>query len=322
MKWWCSVVEAWKGKPIGFVLFSTLLLATCITVSGKSLLQASEGYSDHVEVSFSNHAQAQHARNVAVVAARQDPDVRAAFLKARETGAREDLARARALLAKTERAIFRRIAHVRASGKGWGQIAHYYGVHPGVLGLGHSKRKAQYGRKSSMHAHSRFHASSDTTSERFPNHAQARHAKNLAISAARKDSQVRRAFWRARETGNLQDLADAKALLARTARSINREIARLRESGLGWGEIAGHYRVHPGTLGLGHSKAKDPYGLEWSIQERRPRQTAEAKTGRFKNDRSKKNGKGRAVGNGNSNGHGHGNGKGHGGGNGHGKGNK
>jgi hypothetical protein len=320
VKWWRSVVEAWKGKPFGFVLFSTLLLVICVTVSGKSLLQASQGYSDHMVVSFPNHAQAQHARNVAVVAARQDPDVRAAFLKARETGAREDLARARALLARTERAIFRRIAHVRASGVGWGQIAHYYGVHPGVLGLGHSKRNAQNGWKSSMHAHSRFHASSDTTSVRFPNHAQAGHARNLAISAARKDPQVRRAFWRARETGNPQDLADAKALLARTARSINREIAGLRESGLGWGEIAGHYRVHPSTLGLGHSKAKGHYGFERSIPERRPKQTAEAKTGRFKGDRAKENGKGRAVGNGN--GHGRGNGKGHGGGSGHGKGNK
>jgi hypothetical protein len=207
MKWWRSVVEAWKGKPFGFVLFSTLLLVICITVSGKSLLQASQGYSDHMEVSFPNHAQAQHARNVAVVAARQDPDVRAAFLKARQTGAREDLARARALLARTERAIFRRIAHVRASGKGWGQIAHYYGVHPGVLGLG-------------------------------------------------------------------------------------------------------------------HSKAKGHYGFERSIPERRPKQTAEAKTRGSKGDRAKENGKGRAAGNGNSNGHGHGNGKGHGGGNGHGKGNK
>lgn len=316
MKWWCSIVEAWKGKPIGFVLFSTLLLVICITVSGKSLLQASVGYSDHMKVSFPNHAQAQHARNVAIVAARQDPGVRAAFLKARETGALEDLARARALLARTERAIFRRIAHMRASGVGWGQIAHYYGVRPGVLGLGHSKRKAQYGRKSSMYAHGRFHASSDTIWVRFPNHAQARHAKNVAMSAARKDSQVRRAFWRARETGNPQDLANAKALLARTARSINREIARMRESGVGWGEIAGHYRVHPGTLGLGHSKAKDYYGLERSIQEQRPRQTAEAKTRGSKGDPAKENGNGRTVG------HGHGNGKGHGGGNGHGKGNK
>jgi len=31
---------------------------------------------------------------------------------------------------------------MRASGMGWGEIAHELGVHPGVLGLGHTKDKA------------------------------------------------------------------------------------------------------------------------------------------------------------------------------------
>jgi len=322
MKLQLSIRDTGMGRSIRFLLFGTFLVLVCITVSGTSWLQAHEGYSDAIQVSFPNHAQAQHAKNVAIIAARQDPDVRAAFLKARETGAPEDLAKARALLARTERAIFRKTAHMRASGVGWGEIARHYGVHPGELGLGHWKRKAQWGPRSQLHAYRRPHPSSETTRVSFPNHAQARHAKNVAISVARKDPEVRRAFWRARETGDPQDFAHAKALLARKAKGINREIVNMRDSGSGWGEIAAYYRVHPGVIGLGHSKTEDHHGSRALIQKRRPMETPEAKTRGFKGDWEKGNGNGRVVGHRSRNGHGNANGKGHGSGNGHGKGKK
>jgi len=35
------------------------------------------------------------------------------------------------------------IEGMRVSGMGWGEIAHELGVHPGVLGLGHTKDKAR-----------------------------------------------------------------------------------------------------------------------------------------------------------------------------------
>lgn len=37
------------------------------------------------------------------------------------------------------------IAQMRADGMGWGEIAHALGVHPGVLGLGHSKKSTAAG---------------------------------------------------------------------------------------------------------------------------------------------------------------------------------
>ena len=163
---------------------------------------------------------------------------------------------------------------------------------------------------------------SDAIHVSFPNHAQARHAKNVAISVARKDPEVRRAFWRARETGDPQDFAHAKALLARKAKGINREIVNMRDSGSGWGEIAAYYRVHPGVIGLGHSKTEDHHGSMALIQKRRPMEIPEAKTRGFNGDWEMRNGNGLVVGQRGRNGHGNANGKGHGGGNGHGKGKK
>jgi uncharacterized membrane protein YgcG len=142
MKWWSSVQETRKGKPIGFILLSTFLVLFCITVwAANSVMQASEHNADTGKVSFSNHAQEQHARNVAISAARKDLEVIAAFSEAKESGDSKALDDAKSLLRTRTREIYRQIAEKRASGMGWGDIAKYYGIHPSVLGLGHSKIK-------------------------------------------------------------------------------------------------------------------------------------------------------------------------------------
>ena len=109
---------------------------------------------------FSNPAQAAHAENLANVAAQNDPRVERAFTTlenaekaleaAKATNNPEIIAAAikNYAIAKThaENALARatcvttwEISAMRSNGMGWGQIAHELGVHPGVLGLGHSK---------------------------------------------------------------------------------------------------------------------------------------------------------------------------------------
>ncbi len=113
--------------------------------------------------SFSNPAQAQHAANLATVAASQ-PDkavetLQSAVDQAEEElnalgdePSEEDLTAAEAKLAEAQEAYAAEIAErtgvltgeieaMRASGIGWGDIAHELGVHPGLLGLGHTKRE-------------------------------------------------------------------------------------------------------------------------------------------------------------------------------------
>lgn len=149
MNWRLSLRGTVNKSSLG-ILLSIFFMLTCIMVwMGKSASQASE------EVSFSNEAQAQHAENVATSAARQDPVVAAAIAKAEETGLPEDIAKAEALLAEMVGVLTQDIADMRGSGMGWGEIAHYFGVHPGVLGLGHSKTKAQYGLQTSTQARGR-----------------------------------------------------------------------------------------------------------------------------------------------------------------------
>jgi hypothetical protein len=153
MDWWFSVRGTGKGRVIGFVL-STFLVVICITVwMGKSSLQASEDIAYTVEVSFPNDAQAQHAENVATSAALRDPEVAAAFAKAKETGYSDDLAKAEALLAEKVEIFIQEIADMRRSDRGWGEIAREFGVHPGVLGLGHSKTEARDGLQAHVKGH-------------------------------------------------------------------------------------------------------------------------------------------------------------------------
>lgn len=145
MNWWLSLRGTVITRSIKFLLLILCILISVMAWMGKSALEASE-------VRFSNDAQVQHAENVAISAALQDPRVREAIEKAKETRDPEDIRRARALLARTVRAIISNIARMRQSGMGWGKIAHHYEVHPSVLGLGHSKTRTQYGLQTSKQA--------------------------------------------------------------------------------------------------------------------------------------------------------------------------
>jgi Na+-transporting methylmalonyl-CoA/oxaloacetate decarboxylase gamma subunit len=155
MNQWSSLRGTMITGSIRFLL-STLFVLMCIMAwMGKSALHASEENTHTTWVRFSNEAQAQHAKNVATSAALQDPRVKEAIAKAKETGDPEDIAKARALLERTVRAITQNIADMRVSGIGWGEIAHRHGIHPSVLGLGHSKKKTQYGLQRSKQARTR-----------------------------------------------------------------------------------------------------------------------------------------------------------------------
>ncbi len=109
---------------------------------------------------FSNPAQAAHAENLAAAAAKNDPNVQAAFvaLEAAEKALQDaeashnenaialaeaayDAAKANfeAALAQAAGVALDEIADMRSDGLGWGQIAHALGLHPGLLGLGHTQ---------------------------------------------------------------------------------------------------------------------------------------------------------------------------------------
>ena len=119
---------------------------------GLSDLHATEDDSENNNTaSFQNQAQAQHANNVATNAALNDPDVIAAIAKAKETGDPNDIAMAHALFAETVGVNTTDIANMRGSGMGWGDIAHHFGLHPSVLGLGHSKSFGKYSAHASTH---------------------------------------------------------------------------------------------------------------------------------------------------------------------------
>jgi hypothetical protein len=111
---------------------------------------------DTVESYFSNPAQAAHAANLAEASALSDEEA-----EALEQEALAELAEAQAALdageisadefAEIEAAIDNRLAGIsgvsvaeigemRATGMGWGEIAHEICVHPSVLGLGHQKK--------------------------------------------------------------------------------------------------------------------------------------------------------------------------------------
>lgn len=113
--------------------------------------------------SFNNPAQAQHAANLASAAASQpdealetlqaaveqaEKDLNALGGEASEeeiTAAEEKLAEAQeayaAEISERTGVVTGEIEAMRNSGMGWGQIAQELGLHPGLLGLGHTKRE-------------------------------------------------------------------------------------------------------------------------------------------------------------------------------------
>ena len=83
----------------------------------------------------------------------------------------------------------------------------------------------------------------DTTSH-FTSHAQVQRAENLANIHAEKTVDP-----------NLTETEYQEAL-ASAADTTKEAISEMRESGMGWGQIAHELDIHPGFLGLGHYKDK------------------------------------------------------------------
>jgi hypothetical protein len=76
----------------------------------------------------------------------------------------------------------------------------------------------------------------------FQNAAQAQHAENIATKVALQDR-------------------------AKTKEGITQDIYDMRSSGMGWGEIAKYYGLHPSILGLGHPKSKHEDAAQISKQQ-------------------------------------------------------
>jgi len=109
------------------------------------------------EPAYQNPAQAAHAANLAE-AAYEKIDAEIAVLEDRliaeeaKTPAEQDQTLIDQLNTELDELAAQRtgieqgdIAQMRANGMGWGEIAHALGVHPGVLGLGHSKKSTAAG---------------------------------------------------------------------------------------------------------------------------------------------------------------------------------
>lgn len=120
-----------KQIPLKKFLFALFVCASVVTWIGISTIFADEDDpADNTEASFQNPAQAQHANNVAILAALQDSDV----IEAKENGA-ENLAD---IIDAKIAEITEEILELRAEGYGWGYIAKLKNVTPKYLGLGHS----------------------------------------------------------------------------------------------------------------------------------------------------------------------------------------
>ena len=127
------------------MLLTFLVCASFVSWMGISTLFADEDdpadNKENTELSFQNAAQTKHAKNVAIKAALQDPDVIAAIEEAKKSG---DFDEARALFKETVADNTQQISQMRAEGRGWGEIAKEFDVHPKYLGLGHYKHKSKH----------------------------------------------------------------------------------------------------------------------------------------------------------------------------------
>lgn len=112
-------------------------------------------------------------------------------------------------------------------------------------------------------------------SGKITNAAQEQHAQNLAEAAALQDSGVssfkeylgyaERELEEAKRSGDEEKIEQAQIAydsakasfeetLAKETVSQREDIAKMRQSGMGWGEIAHKLGVHTSVLGLGHAK--------------------------------------------------------------------
>jgi hypothetical protein len=147
--------------------FRPVILTAAFCIGLGTGMQAHNGMAeetagdDGYTPTFANPAQAQHAANIAeAVAAEPDAatldalsaveDAEAALREAEEAGNQQEIDAARLRLAEAEQAyaeviearigvITSEIEAMRDADMGWGEIARELGVHPSVLGLGHTK---------------------------------------------------------------------------------------------------------------------------------------------------------------------------------------
>jgi len=115
----------------------------------------------------------------------------------------------------------------------------------------------------------------------FSNPAQANHAENLAYDAATRDERTIEAMNNlakaeqdlkiAEKTGDATQIEVARLQYESAEKAaedsfseitgvLRSDISAMRDDGMGWGQIAHELGVHPGVLGLGHSK--HPAGQE------------------------------------------------------------
>lgn len=125
-----------------------LLITACVCLLPLGLIAADAVEGEESVSALTNPAQAQKAENVAQASLEasleQDPAVMEAKAALDAAQTEEDKAAAQAALdaavANVTGVSKDDIEGMRASGMGWGEIAHELGVHPSVLGLGHTKQ--------------------------------------------------------------------------------------------------------------------------------------------------------------------------------------
>jgi hypothetical protein len=138
---WYSAVKTKRQRPVKcvFLTFLTIVAIICL-ISINNVYAAENDPSDNVDNAdtvSSNAVQDQKAENLAEQAALQDPAVTDSYAQAEKT---ENVDEANALYQEKVDEYNAQIEDMRASGMGWGEIAHELGVHPSVLGMGHSKK--------------------------------------------------------------------------------------------------------------------------------------------------------------------------------------
>ena len=148
MNWLRSNLTARKLLSLKNFLLTFFMCATVVTWIGLSAIQADENdpgdYVENSKVDFQNAAQRQHAKNIAIKAVLQDDEVKKEISDLKESGDHEAV---RSRFKEEVRQIMCEISKMRADGEGWGNIAKYYGVHPGYLGLGHFKNNKGFANK-------------------------------------------------------------------------------------------------------------------------------------------------------------------------------
>jgi len=130
MNWLFSNAKAEKHISIRYFLSIFFLCVAVVIGIGLSSIRAD------TDMHFQNEAQTQHAQNIAIEAAFQDPEVI-------EAKSNRDFALMNRLVDERVAEFMRQISEMRASGVGWGNIAKEFDVHPRFIGLGHSKTDAK-----------------------------------------------------------------------------------------------------------------------------------------------------------------------------------